>query len=89
MTKSTSKLRSAIRLLPLLAAATILTSLSACKTRVVIVPDDQAETFVAKGTPFIPPVDGVFLGNARYQRYRRVVADKLLATQTATNAPAR
>jgi hypothetical protein len=36
------------------------------------------ETFLKKDEAFTPPLDGVFMSDARYQRYRRAVADKLL-----------
>jgi len=62
--------------------AMTLTSLTGCKTRVVIVSADQAETFVLKGKTFTPDCDGVFMGEARYQRYRRAVADKILESET-------
>jgi hypothetical protein len=59
-----------------------MTSLSwnGCST-VRVISADQAETFVAAGAPFTPAVDGVFMPLARYQRYRRAVADKILEIQ--------
>ena len=59
-----------------------MTSLSwnGCST-VRVISADQAETFVAAGAPFTPAVDGVFMPLARYQRYRRAVADKILEVQ--------
>jgi len=43
----------------------------------------ETETFLKANQSFSPPVDGVFLPDARYQRYRRAVADKILEQQTA------
>jgi hypothetical protein len=43
---------------------------------------DQVETPVRAGEAFTPPVNGWFMGEARYQRYRRAVADKILELQT-------
>jgi hypothetical protein len=45
---------------------------------VLVIPDDQNETFIKQGQNFKAPVDGVFMGDARYQRYRKAVADKIL-----------
>lgn len=44
----------------------------------MVIPADQAETFVTGGASFTPPSDGVFMPTARYQRYRRAVADEIL-----------
>jgi hypothetical protein len=41
-----------------------------------VVSSDQNEKFVKKGEP--SPDDGVFMNDARYQRYRRAVADEIL-----------
>lgn len=60
---------------------TISMSLTACNT-VKIVPADQAETRVKAGQTFTAPMDGWFMGDARYQRYRRAVADKILELET-------
>lgn len=46
--------------------------------KVLIVPADQNETFLKQGDSFKAPIDGVFMGQARYQRYRQAVADKIL-----------
>ena len=54
---------------------------SGCKTKIVVIPDSQTEIFFHKGEHFEAPVDGVFMGNARYQRYRRAVADRILEQQ--------
>ena len=56
---------------------TLSMSSTACKT-VKVVPADQMETRVEAGKPFTPSIDGWFMGDARYQRYRRAVADKIL-----------
>lgn len=56
-------------------------SWSGCKTRTVVISADQMETFLKKDQVFNAPVDGVFMGNAKYQRYRRAVADKILQEQ--------
>lgn len=63
----------------------ILTSLSVlngCKTKVLVIPDTQTETFIQHGQNFTAPVDGVFMGNARYERYRKAVADRILELQS-------
>lgn len=52
-------------------------SWSGCSTLKVISADAQ-ETFVPGGQPFTPPVDGMYMTQTRYQRYRRAVADKIL-----------
>lgn len=44
----------------------------------MVISADQVETFVKAGQPFTPKVDGVFLPDARYQRYRRAVADQIM-----------
>jgi hypothetical protein len=66
---------------------TSLSVLSGCTTKVLVIPDDQTETFVKQGASFRAPVDGVFMGNARYQRYRRAVADRILELQNQPMAP--
>lgn len=43
-----------------------------------IIAADQLETRVEAGKAFTPPADGWFLNDARYQRYRRAVADRVL-----------
>lgn len=65
----------------------ILISLTGCKT-VQVISADQTETFVAGGKPYTPSVDGVFMPLARYQRYRRAVADKIQGLQSGTSVPA-
>ena len=77
MRKSTLTWSKLIRWLPLLTLLTIWMSSSGCST-VKVISADQAETFVAAGKPFTPAADGVFMCQARYQRYRRAVADKIL-----------
>lgn len=66
-----------IRGVPLLMLLTLSMSSTACKT-VKVVSADQMETRVEAGKPFTPPADGWFMNDARYQRYRRAVADKIL-----------
>jgi hypothetical protein len=51
-------------------------SLSGCK-EVKIVSADQQEIFVSSNAVFQIPSDGVFMNEARYQRYRRAVADRI------------
>ncbi len=48
---------------------------SLLQRKVLVVSAEQVETFVKKGEP--APDDGVFMNEARYQRYRRAVADKI------------
>ena len=62
---------------------TLSMSWTGCKT-VKVVPADQMETRVEAGNPFTPPADGWFMNDARYQRYRRAVADKILEMKKAT-----
>ncbi len=61
----------------------ISTSWTGCKTPVRVISAVETETFLKANQSFSPPVDGVFLPDARYQRYRRAVADKILEQQTA------
>ena len=58
-----------------------LSVLSGCATKVLVIPDDQTETFIKQGQNFKAPIDGVFMGDARYQRYRKAVADRILELQ--------
>ena len=46
--------------------------------RVQVISSDQVETFVKGGQNFAAPCDGVFMPEARYQRYRRAVSDAIL-----------
>ena len=55
-----------------------------CAT-VKIISADQEEVFVKRGVAFTPDADGVFMREARYQRYRRAVADAITREMTATN----
>jgi hypothetical protein len=64
----------------------ILTSLSGCK-EVMVISADQTEAFVKSNSVFQAPVDGVFMSTARYQRYRRAVADKIQEAETRSNTP--
>lgn len=61
----------------------LLTSMSwsGCRTAVKIIPADQQEVPVRANEAFTPTVDGWFMGDARYQRYRRAVADRILELQ--------
>lgn len=77
MSKLTPTSPVVIRGVPLLMLLTLSMSSTACKT-VKVVPADQMETRVEAGKPFTPPADGWFMNDARYQRYRRAVADKIL-----------
>ena len=86
MNKSTKKSRAASLATSLLVAALTLMSLSGCK-EVVLIGADQAEVFVKSNSVFQVPMDGVFMPQARYQRYRRAVADKIQEAQAeSTNA---
>jgi len=61
-------------------------SLSACKgPQIQVISSDQTETFVRSNQVFTVPVDGVFMPEARYQRYRRAVADKIQEAQGKQN----
>lgn len=53
-----------------------------CAVRVISAGD--REVFVKSGQPFTPECDGVFMTETRYQRYRQVVADKILEAQAAS-----
>lgn len=55
---------------------------SGCKTHVKVISADQTLIRVQQGTTLTAPVDGWFMTDALYQRYRRAVADKILETQT-------
>jgi hypothetical protein len=77
MNKLTKISREAIPLLALCTLTTISTLSSGCATRLKLIPADQAETFVKGGAPFTPANDGVYMNDARYQRYRRAVADEI------------
>ena len=65
-----------LRWLPALIPVLIWMSLSGCK-EVVVLSSDQTETFVKAKQVFEVPTDGVFMPAARYQRYRRAVADEI------------
>jgi len=61
-------------------------SLSGCK-EVVVISADQAEVFVRSNSIYQAPMDGVFMPEARYQRYRRAVADRIQEVEScSTNA---
>src|ERR1041385_8372053 len=80
MRRLTKTSRREVPWLPLLMLTMTSLSWNGCST-VKVISADQAETFVAAGAPFTPAVDGVFMPLARYQRYRRAVADKILEIQ--------
>jgi len=46
-----------------------------------VISADQQETFVKAGVPVTPAVDSVLMPEARYQRYRRAVADAIQVEQ--------
>jgi hypothetical protein len=56
-------------------------SWSGCSS-VKVISADQVESRVVAGQAFKAPSDGWFLPDARYQRYRRLVADKILEAAT-------
>lgn len=47
-----------------------------------IISADQEEIRLLAGKSFTPAADGWFMNDARYQRYRRAVADKILQQET-------
>ncbi len=63
-----------------LTALLISTSLSACSGPRLMSADQVLERMPA-GKSYQAPVDGWFMSDALYQRYRRAVADKILETQ--------
>lgn len=69
--------------LPLLMLLMLSMSWTGCKGPRVIAAD-QMETRVEAGKSFTPPADGWFLNDARYQRYRRAVADRIQELQKDT-----
>ena len=73
----------AMRRLPWWLALATSMSWSACSTRVRVIPADQQLDRLPAGQTFTAPVDGWFLGDALYQRYRQAVADRILEMQTA------
>jgi hypothetical protein len=64
-----------------LMALLISMSLSACRSPTVI-NADQTLTRLPAGQTYTAPVDGWFLSDALYQRYRKAVADRILEEQT-------
>lgn len=44
----------------------------------VVVTGNEMERFVRAGEVVVPEVDSVLMGEARYLRYRRAVADRIL-----------
>ena len=81
--KSTPTWSSGTAWLPALTLLMIWSCSSGCKSPVRVISADQTETFLKGGQAFTAPVDGVFLPDARYQRYRRAVADKILEQQNS------
>ena len=70
--------RRKIRWVQLGMALAIWMSWSGCSgPRVVVISADQTEMFVKSNQVLRATVDGVFMPLARYQRYRRAVADKV------------
>ena len=56
---------------------------SGCST-VKVIPADQLEVRVEKGKPFTADMDGWFLSDARYMRYRKLIADRILEEEKKT-----
>lgn len=55
-----------------------------CKT-VKVISADQTLVRLPRGTNFTAPNDGWFMSDALYQRYRRVVADKIEEIQSTNS----
>lgn len=49
--------------------------------RVVVIQSDQVVERLPSGTAYTPRVDGWFLSDALYRRYRMAVSDKILEQQ--------
>ena len=49
-----------------------------------MIPADQLEVRVEKGKPFTADMDGWFLSDARYMRYRKLIADRILEEEKKT-----
>lgn len=73
--------------LPLTLLTTLIT-LSGCST-VKVIPADQLEVRIKSGESYTPQMDGWFLSDARYQRYRRLIADRILEEERSRNNLAR
>ena len=63
-------------LMPPLMLMLIWLNLSGCK-EIVLIRADQTETFMKSNQVFTATCDGVFMSAGRYQRYRRIVADRI------------
>lgn len=79
--------RSELPLRPLLLSLCLLTltltSWTGCKTRTPrVISADQLEQPLSKGQQFTAPDDGMFMNSARYMRYRKRVADRILEEQS-------
>lgn len=84
LTRTCPALAKAAAITILLCMAVLISmSWSGCKgPKVIVIPADYHETPVRTGEQFTAPVDGVFMGAAQYQRYRRAVADRIQEEQT-------
>ena len=80
MTKLIRTSPQVIQGLPLLTLLMLSMSWTGCKGPRVIAAD-QMETRIESGKPFTPTSDGWFMNDARYQRYRRAVADRVMDLQ--------
>ena len=76
MPKPNSTLRAATALALLATALTISTSLTGCAGPKVI-RSDEVVSPVRVGQSFVAPMDGWFLSDALYLRYRKAVADRI------------
>jgi len=78
MNKSTATSPRRIQTLLLCTATAIWMSSTACNApRLVVISADQTETFVKSNQVLHVPTDGVFMPMAKYQRYRKAVADRI------------
>lgn len=68
---------------PACMALLILMSLSACRTAgPKVISADQTLVRLQAGKTYVAPVDGWFMTDALYQRYRKAVADRILEEQS-------
>ena len=78
MNKSIATSPRKIQTLLLCTALVTWMSWSGCSApKLVVISADQTETFVKSNAVLRAPIDGVFLPLAKYQRYRRAVADRI------------
>jgi hypothetical protein len=80
MNKSTTTSPRRIQTLLLCTATAIWMSSTACnalRPKLVVISADQTETFLKSNQVFHANIDGVFMPLAKYQRYRRAVADRI------------